>query len=375
MVNRVWQPSVGSLPASEWDRLAEESALLSHAWLTALEECGCVGGDTGWQPMPLVLEREGVEAVVPAYLKQHSWGEYVFDWAWADAWERAGMHYYPKLVVAVPFTPVSGRRLLGHAANHPALVQCIEQRVAESGLSSAHVLFVDEESAGVFDNADWLLRHGVQFHWFNRGYGDMHDFLEALERDKRKKIRQERRKVEASGVTIEVLDGEAITPEIWTFFFQCYQRTYREHRSSPYLSQAFFLQVGATMARHMVMFLAKRDGVLVAASLCVRDGDRLHGRYWGAIEEISCLHFELCYYQGIEYAIRHGLSCFEGGAQGEHKLARGFEPVKTFSAHFLQDTRFRSAVYHWLERERSGVDSYLQQLFSHSAYKNACQQP
>ncbi|WP_244976381.1 GNAT family N-acetyltransferase [Paludibacterium paludis] len=370
-----WHESMSGVPAAEWDRLAAGRALVSSSWLVALEDTGCVGDRTGWQPMPLTVGQDGIVAAAPAYIKQHSYGEYVFDWAWAEAWERAGGHYYPKLVVAVPFTPVCGPRLMGDTALRGGVIHALEQQVVDTGLSSAHVLFPGQDEVGALEEAGWLIRHGVQFHWIQRGYRDFGDFLAVLDRDKRKKIRQERRRVGEAGITIRTLEGSEIGAGDWRLFYQCYRQTYLERRSTPYLSLAFFEQVGETLADHMVMFIASKDGRDIAASLCLRDGERLYGRYWGAVESVPCLHFEMCYYQGIEYAIKHGLTCFEGGAQGEHKLARGFDPVRTYSGHYLRDSRFRSAVYAWLQREQSGIDRYVAELFSHSAYKNACHDP
>ncbi|WP_024301988.1 GNAT family N-acetyltransferase [Pseudogulbenkiania sp. MAI-1] len=366
---------LSGLPASQWDALrADDQPFLAHGWLAALEQSGAVGRATGWQPHHLARrEGEKLAAVAPAYLKTHSYGEYVFDWAWAEAYQRAGLAYYPKLLLAVPFTPVSGQRILGVPAGRAALVAELPRQVRELGLSSAHVLYPAPDDMALLAEAGWLERHGVQFHWRNRGYHDFDDYLDVLSRDKRKKIRQERRRVAEQGVEVVVKEGREICDDDWAFFHACYCRTYREHRSTPYLNLAFFRLIGERLAEHLVLFLAFREGRPVAASLCLKDGRQLYGRYWGALEEVSCLHFELCYYQGIAYCIRHGLAVFEGGAQGEHKLARGFEPVRTCSTHWLADSPFRSAIWRWLEQEKRAIAAYLGELERHIAYKKACQ--
>ncbi|POZ61469.1 GNAT family N-acetyltransferase [Chromobacterium alticapitis] len=366
---------VAAIARPAWPAGEGAGVFVGREWLAALEETGCVGGASGWRPLPLAVERDGrAEALAPAYLKQHNRGEYVFDWAWSEAYARAGLAYYPKLVVASPFTPVTGGRLLGGAEDQARLIDGLRQLADDNGLSSAHVLFPSEVEAARLEQAGWLLREGVQFHWRNRGYAGFDDFLNALSRDKRKKIRQERRKVAEAGVVVRAQEGKDIGEADWRLFYRCYRQTYLEHRSAPYLNLDFFRLIGERLADHCVMFIASRGGEDIAASLCVRDGDALYGRYWGALDEVPCLHFELCYYQGLEYAIARGLQSFEGGAQGEHKLARGFEPARTFSAHYIADARFREAIASWLGRERAGVAGYVEQLFSHSAYKTLAQE-
>ncbi|MDN0075639.1 GNAT family N-acetyltransferase [Crenobacter sp. SG2303] len=359
--------NIAGISAPQWDALGGAGGPFTrHAWLAALEASGAVGRDTGWQPLPLTAEQHGrLVAAAPAYLKSHSWGEYVFDWSWADAFERAGLAYYPKLLVAVPFTPVEGPRLMGDVG---LLAAAAETLVAEHHLSSAHVLFPPEAELATLGERGWLVRHGVQFHWQNRGYRDFADFLDALTRDKRKKIRQERRRVVEAGVTVRVLEGAAIGEGDWAGFHRGYVNTYHEYRSTPYLSLDFFRRIGATMAEQLVLFVAERNGEALAYSLCVRDGRALYGRYWGALADVPLLHFELCYYAGIEYAIAAGLAVFEGGAQGEHKQARGFEPERTASAHWIGEASFRQAIERWLARERTSVAGYLAELRNHSAY-------
>ena len=366
---------LAGLKADRWDALrADDQPFLAHGWLAALEQSGAVSAATGWQPHHLLCrDGEQLVAAAPAYLKTHSYGEYVFDWAWAEAYQRAGLAYYPKLLLAIPFTPVGGQRFLGTPVARAELVAELPRQVRELGLSSAHVLYPQPDEMTMLAEAGWLERHGVQFHWCNRGYRDFDDFLDALSRDKRKKIRQERRRVAEQGVEVVVREGREISDDEWAFFHACYCRTYREHRSTPYLNLAFFRLIGERLAGHLVLFLAYRAGEPVAASLCLKDGRQLYGRYWGALEEISCLHFELCYYQGIAYCIRHELAVFEGGAQGEHKLARGFEPVRTHSAHWLADSPFQSAIWRWIEQEKRAVAAYLGELEQHIAYKKACQ--
>jgi hypothetical protein len=359
---------VAEVAAQQWDGLTgSDSLFLRHAWLAALEQSHSVGPGTGWTPLPLLADEQ---AVLPLYLKSHSYGEYVFDWAWAQAYQDAGLDYYPKLLVAVPFTPVAGPRFPGSAAGARLLMQALEQLQDDNELASAHVLFCTKDEAATLGERGWLLRQGVQFHWYNRGYRDFDDFLDALERSKRKKIRQERRKVSEAGVTVSVKNGLEASAADWAFFTRCYRNTYQERRSTPYLNLDFFQRIGATLPEAVRLFIAERGGEPLAASLCLTDGMHLYGRYWGAVEDIACLHFELCYYAGIELAIKEGLAVFEGGAQGEHKLARGFLPVTTYSAHRLRDPRFRHAIADWVQRERRGVAAYEKQLLEHAAYKN-----
>ena len=365
---------LNAVDAADWDQLGDDASLfMQRQWLTALHDTGCATAATGWQPLPIWCEQHGqLQGLAPAWLKNHSRGEYVFDWAWAEAWQRAGLNYYPKLLLASPFTPVTGARLLGQGAARQTLIDGLQQVVADYQLSSAHVLFPAAEELALLQQAGWLIRHGVQFHWQNQGYADFDGFLAALSQSKRKKIRQERRKVHDAGITISVLRGAEITDQHWQFFERCYRQTYLEHRSPTYLNLDFFRRVGQRLASHCVMFIASRGEQPIAASWCLQDGGTLYGRYWGALESVDCLHFALCYYSGIEYAISHGLQYFEGGAQGEHKLARGFTPVQTQSAHWIAHPQFRRAIADWLAREREAIGDYQQQLFLHSAYKTPC---
>lgn len=356
--------SIADLDRDAWNRLAGRQPFVGHDFLAALEASGAVGGDSGWQACHLALSRAGrLAAALPLYLKAHSYGEYVFDWSWAEAYQRAGGAYYPKLLSAVPFTPVPGRRLLAEsAADAEALLDGAVALVEQQGLSSAHLLFPDEADEAALIERGWLCREGVQFHWQNPGYRDFVDFLASLSHDKRKKIRQERRKVADAGVEVARKRGTAIAEADWAFFYRCYALTYRAHRSTPYLELDFFLRFAAAQPECCVLALAYRDGEPIAAALDLDDGERLYGRYWGAREFVPNLHFELCYYQGIEYAIERGLQAFEGGAQGEHKLARGFAPVRTRSFHWLADPGFREAVARFLKREGAGMAQYLSEL-------------
>ncbi|MGL4577094.1 MAG: GNAT family N-acetyltransferase [Burkholderiaceae bacterium] len=360
----------------EWDALAAacapEQVLLSSAFLATLEETGCVGGRTGWSPVHLLLhDAQGLlVAAAPLYLKQHSYGEYVFDHAWADAYARHGLAYYPKLLCALPFTPVPGTRLLARDADaRAALAHALPEHTKALDASSCHVLFPQPHSAQALQDAGWLKRTGVQFHWQNAGYALFEDFLDSLEQKKRKNIRAERRKVLEAGVTFTVKDGNTASAQDWAFFTHCYNTTYTQHWSSPYLNLKFFELLGERAPDATVLFLAYRAGEPIAASLCIRSGKRLYGRYWGAIEHVPCLHFEACYYQPIQYAIAQGIEVFEGGAQGEHKIARGLAPVPTCSYHWLAEPAFADAIDRYLQRERHGMDAYLDELNERLPFK------
>ena len=363
--------SLSAVPPDEWNRLARGDPFVSHAFLDALERTGCVGGRSGWTPMHLLLrERETLVAAMPLYMKTHSYGEYVFDWAWADAYHRNRLDYYPKLVCAVPFTPVTGPRLLAASETHrDALASALLELAQQLRVSSAHVLFPAADDHAALLRAGLLERRGVQFHWRNEGYAAFDDFLAAMNHAKRKNIRQERRKVRDAGITFEWLEGSRITPTDWSFFTQCYRNTYRAHGSRPYLNLEFFRQLGAAMADSTVLIVALRGGERVAASFNVRAGERLYGRYWGCIEYEPGLHFETCYYQVIEYCIARGIALFEGGAQGEHKMARGLLPVETRSAHWLAHPQFAEAVQAFLAREGRGMTHYMDELREHTPFR------
>ncbi|NMG01913.1 GNAT family N-acetyltransferase [Azoarcus taiwanensis] len=363
--------AISSISPGTWDSVSGQSACLSHAFLSALEDSGSAVSSTGWTPRHLGLwSGNTLQAALPMYEKHHSYGEYVFDWAWADAFARHGLDYYPKLLSAVPFTPVPGARLLGN--NPQARIQLLDavlQIAKDAGHSSLHILFPGEAEAEWMRERGMLVRTGVQFHWLNHDYRDFDDFLSALNHDKRKKIRQERKRVSAHGLTCEWLDGASAQASDWRFFYRCYATTYALHRSTPYLTADFFPMLAERAPDKVRLLLARRGNEPVAASFFLCDDEALYGRYWGASEHLPLLHFELCYYQAIDYCIRNGISRFEGGAQGEHKMARGLEPVVTRSAHWIRDERFRDAVDRFLAREREGVGFYLDELTERSPFR------
>jgi hypothetical protein len=344
-------PGVAALDAGQWDGLTgKDDPFLSHAFLAALEESGSVGYGSGWTPAPIIVEGDNgaMAAAAPAYLKAHSQGEYVFDHGWAEAYEQAGGRYYPKLQVAVPFTPVPGPRLLG--SSRQALLAAIEAVVTQNHLSSAHATFIDESEVSDFAARGWLIRSGIQFHWLNRGYAGFDEFLDTLTSRKRKQIRKERAAAVA-GLKIRALRGGDIGAAEWDAFWAFYQHTGARKWGRPYLTRDLFDRLGASLSEQCLLFMAYRDGRPIGGALNLIGGDTLYGRYWGAVEEVPFLHFELSYYRAIEWAIDHQLTSVQAGAQGEHKLARGYEPVLTRSAHFLPDPGFRRAVADFLTRE------------------------
>jgi len=361
---------------ASWDALVQAQAaptpFLSYAFLHALHISGSASPETGWQPQFLLLydDKDALAAALPLYVKGHSYGEYVFDWAWADAYQRHGLDYYPKLLSAIPFTPVAGSRLLARDAQARAAlvdVLCATQQATE--VSSTHVLFPPEDEAQQLRDAGFLLRSGVQFHWLNGGYRSFDEFLATLEQKKRKNIRAERRKVAQAGVTMRRVRGVDATREYWVLFNRCYRNTYREHHSTPYLNLDFFLRIGATMPDNILLVIAEKEGRAIAASLVIHDADTLYGRYWGALEHVPCLHFEAAYYQPLEFCIEQGIATFEGGAQGEHKMARGFLPTRTWSAHWLAHPSFADAVERFLERETGGIDDYMDELNERNPFR------
>ena len=362
-------PGVAPLPAAEWDALAgRQDPFLTHAFLAALEVSGSVGPDTGWTPVPLLVEEDGrAVASAPAYLKTHSQGEYVFDHGWADGFERAGGQYYPKLQIAVPFTPVPGRRLLGSRPQH--LLAAAEAVVLQNGLSSAHATFITEAEVAEFGQRGWLLRTGIQYHWHNRGYAGFDEFLAALSSRKRKAVRKERRAARA-GLEFLVLRGAEIGPAHWDAMWDFYQDTGARKWGRPYLTRAFFDLLGEMLGDRVLLFIALRAGTPVAGALNLLGSDSLYGRYWGTRDEQPFLHFELCYYQAIDWAIAHGLKWVQAGAQGEHKLARGYEPVLTHSAHFIADPGFRRAVAQFLDGERMIIDQEIALLREELPYRS-----
>jgi predicted N-acyltransferase len=365
---------VTSFDRADWDRCAgDANPFVSHDFLAALEQSGSATARTGWQPLPIAVDGADGRpiAILPAYGKSHSQGEYVFDGGWANAWERAGGDYYPKLQIAVPFSPVPGPRLLTQDdALAPLLIAAAETVVRQHGLSSAHATFVDQAQLPLFEEAGWLVRTDRQFHWTNRGYAGFDDFLAELASRKRKAIRKERAAA-VEGLDIVHLSGAAIEERHWDAFWRFYQDTGARKWGRPYLTRAFFTMLGERMADKVLLILAYRGDKAIAGALNMVGADTLYGRYWGAVEEVPFLHFELCYYQAIDAAIARGLQRVEAGAQGEHKLARGYEPVPTFSAHYIPDPNFRRAVADYLAAERHAIAENIEVLAEMTPFKRA----
>jgi uncharacterized protein len=394
--------------ASEWNALlAAQSAdgvlnpFMRHEYLAALHSSGSATPKTGWTPCFVTLwQGAALAGACALYVKSHSYGEYVFDWAWANAYQQHGLDYYPKAVVAVPFTPVPGARLLArNKAERTLLVKALVAWCEQEKLSSLHLLFAADEDVAACEQAGLMLRHTVQFHWTAppAGYRDFDDFLMSLSQEKRKKIRQERRKVLDAGITFRWSLGRDISPADWNFFYRCYERTYLEHGNAPYLSRQFFQSMAVTMPENWLLFVAEHGGTAIATSLiavsarpdCARglndhkntlekqpvQGLTAYGRYWGALARVDCLHFEACYYQPLQWCIEHGIERFEGGAQGEHKMARALLPVKTTSAHWLAHPSFADAIERFLAREGAGIDSYVEELERRSPFKAGALRP
>jgi predicted N-acyltransferase len=367
----------GEVDAGAWDALlaagSEASPFVRHAYLRALHESASAVKATGWDPHFVTLWRgDALEAACPLYVKAHSYGEYVFDWAWANAYEQHGLRYYPKGLIAVPYTPVPGPRLLARtdAARRVLLAETLAY-CAKRKLSSLHILFASDLDVAAAAGAGLMLRHTVQFHWRNAGYADFDAFLASLSHDKRKKIRQERRKVADAGVTFRHARGADISPSDWAFFYRCYERTYLEHGNAPYLTPEFFADMAVSMPENWLLFVAERGNRPIASSLIALQDRVAYGRYWGALERVDCLHFEACYYQPLQWCIAHGYARFEGGAQGEHKMARALMPVKTTSAHWLAHPAFADAVEKFLAREGAGIENYLSHLDERSPFRHA----
>ncbi|MBI3480288.1 MAG: N-acetyltransferase [Nitrosomonadales bacterium] len=383
---------LADISAAEWDALAGGNPFVSHAYLHALQQSGCTTAQSGWRAQFLTLwQDERLVGGMPLYLKDNSFGEHVFDFAWADAYRQHGLRYYPKLVCGVPFTPVGGVRLLAATAEvrvkllRAALQYAKEGRLysedttlitsalslqeSEGGISSLHCLFMSEADAQAARAEGMMLRQDVQFHWQNRGYKNFEDFLAALSRDKRKRIKQERRRVQEAGIRLECVTGDVATREQWKFFASCYAHTRQTHHSPPALNEDFFQRIGAAMPQHTLLVIASRAGKMIASALNIVTNEVLYGRSWGAFEFHSGLHFEACYYQAIEFCIAHGIKTFEGGAGGEHKLARGFLPVTTRSAHWLAHPQFARAVEDYLQRESDALSGYVGELNERSPFK------
>jgi hypothetical protein len=373
-------PSLADIPAEDWDACARGEAgapnpFVSHAFLKALEASGCVGGRTGWTPAHVLLERDDrTVAAAPCYLKVHSQGEYVFDHGWADAFERAGGRYYPKLQVSSPFSPVTGPRLLVRAGeDRPAAIAALAQALRklrdDLGASSTHVTFLPEEDWRTLGGLGFLQRIDQQFHWMNAGYGGFDDFLATLASRKRKAIRKEREAALSSGIAIHRLTGAAIKARHWDAFHAFYMDTGARKWGRPYLNRAFFAEIGRSMADNVLLVMAERQGRFIAGAINFIGEDTLYGRNWGCIEDHPFLHFEVCYYQAIDFAIGRGLARVEAGAQGEHKLARGYMPTPTYSAHDIADPRLRAAVADYLERERRHVEAMGDALAAHGPFR------
>lgn len=370
--------SLSEIGSSAWHDLLSSTQepeninpFLSFAFLHSLHESGCASGKTGWQPHYLTLwQDEQLAAALPLYIKSHSYGEYVFDWAWAEAYQRHQLPYYPKLVSAIPFTPVRGARLLARDADaSAALLAALAETCQISEVSSCHILFPPQAQAKWLEKFGFSLRQNVQFHWINAGYQDFAHFLASLEMKKRKNIRAERRKVVEAGVSFRRIRGADSEPSDWAFFLRCYNNTYANHFSSPYLNLDFFLRLAQSMPDNLLLIVAERAGQPIAASLLIYNQSTLYGRYWGALENIPCLHFETAYYQPLEFCIAEQIGAFEGGAQGEHKMARGFLPHATWSAHWLAHPAFANAVDQFLQREKHGISAYIDELQERNPFR------
>ena len=371
--------SLAELGQAAWDALVasqdKPNPFLSYAFLHALHESGSASADTGWQPQFLALyDGDKLAAAMPLYVKSHSYGEYVFDWAWADAYHRNGQEYYPKLLSAIPFTPVTGPRMLAvDARARTALITVLRGTQEASEVSSTHILYPPEEQVKELEDAGFMLRSGVQFHWLNAGYASFDEFLDTLEKKKRKNIRAERRKVRDAGVTMRRVRGVDATDADWKLFNRCYQRTYKAHHSTPSLNLDFFQRIGRSMPDNILLVIAEREGKPIASSMVIHSETTLFGRYWGELEHVPCLHFETAYYQPLEFCIEQKIAVFEGGAQGEHKMARGFLPTKTWSAHWLAHPAFADAIERFLEREKGGIDEYIDELNDRNPFKDTAE--
>ncbi len=375
--------AITDIPPCVWDGLfATDNPFVSHAFLSALEASACVGATSGWQSRHMLLMNgDKAVAAMPLYCKHNSYGEFVFDWGWADAFARHGLEYYPKLVTAVPFSPVAGPRIgiasgQDDGAIYAALLNAVRQQAEAENFSSWHLLFPDKSQqqalAGKVDERLFLRREAIQFHWFNQAYRSFDDFLATFRSARRKNIRRERRKVAEQGITLERKTGADITGAEWRGFYQCYRDTYRKRSGHDgYLNRAFFEKLREGMSDSLLMVIAREGQQLLASSLFLYDDHRLYGRYWGALQDVSCLHFETCFYQGIEFCIERGLSGFDPGTQGEHKLLRGFEPIKSASFHWIADRRFAAAIADFLSRERRHTDAYQRQAAAYLPYKKS----
>ena len=366
---------IDALERDAWNALAgTQMPFLRHEFLSALESTGCIGARTGWAPRYFTLQdSQGLCAALPAFVKMHSYGEFVFDFAWAQAYARVGGQYYPKLTIAVPFTPATGPRLLIRPGAAPSsgrrLLEAVQAYANEKSLSSAHALFLDEPARAACASAGWLLRRDCQFHWTNRGYASFDDYLGSFTAEKRKKVRRERRRVAESGIRFETRFGGDLDRRLLDRIYALHRDTFLRHGHEPYLSRAFFGAIARALPQEFMVKIAMYADEPVAVAVFFWCQEALFGRYWGAAANFHSLHFETCYHQGIEFCIEHGIARFEPGTQGEHKVSRGFEPARTWSAHFIRDARLRAAIGAYLEREGESVDEYAQEVQAHVPYR------
>ena len=368
---------LSTIPPEDWNRVAGDvNPFVQHAFLSALEKNRCLE-EYGWYPQHMVIHEENqLIAAMPMYIKDNSYGELVFDWAWADAYHRSGLPYYPKLVVAIPYTPATGPRLLvasdkdfNFYANK--LIDEAMHFADKNNMSSIHWLFTDTASTDLLESKNLMMRLGVQFHWRNRGYESFDHFLESFSAQKRKKIKRERRRVQEQDIQIEIRHGDQMNEELWQIYHHFYCDTFDRKSGMPTLSLGFFQEIGATMPDNVVIVFAKHEGKYVASAFNMRGKDTLYGRHWGCSADFHSLHFEACYYQGLGYCIKHGLASFEPGAQGEHKISRGFLPTKTWSAHWVAHPEFSRAIRQFVTQEERGMQRYIKSLFAHSPFKGA----
>jgi predicted N-acyltransferase len=367
--------SIKQIDRASWNELAGGDPFLRHEFLAALETSGCVGARTAWEPAYLVVRSAGaLVGALPLFVKHDSRGEFVFDWSWADAYERMGRSYYPKLVASIPFTPATGERLLVKAGANGAavtarLIDATRAVATELDASSVHFLFPNDRRRCLLDEHGFLSRKSCQFHWQNDGYADFDDFLERFSSAKRKKARRERRRIAEAGIEFQHLRGDEPSAADWDAIFDFYSRTFERRGRPPDLNRDFFDEIARTMPENLLIVLARHGGAPIATAICFRGATTLYGRYWGSIADFHSLHFETCYYQGIEYCIREGLQLFEPGTQGEHKISRGFRPTETWSCHWLRDRQFHAAVADFLARETRHVDAYIDELDEHVPYR------
>ena len=371
MARLEFQSSFKNINQKEWNDLTKSNPFLRLEFFQSLEASKSIGEGTGWHPFPaIVIDQGSLVGASPIFLKEHSYGEYVFDWSWAEAYQKYGKNYYPKIASCIPFTPATGPRIFGlDLSIKKNIVVQIEKLAYENKMSSSHILFCNESEKDIFGDPKWMLREGVQFKWFNKNYNNFPEFLYQLSHDKRKKIKQERKKIYDLGLKIKKIKGPEISESDLDFFYACYCNTYQDHHSHPYLTRIFFSLIKESMPENLLLILAYEGDLPVAASFFIYDDKNLYGRYWGSKSFYPGLHFELSYYQGQEFCIENRIVSFEGGAQGEHKLARGFEPFNTFSFHRIFDEKFELAIKDFLRREKTGIDQYTNELNERAPYK------